>query len=395
MTRLTRHVLAELLKVFVLALAAMTTLMLLVGVVREAASQGLGPGPILKLIPYVLPDALRFTVPGTVLFAVCSVYGRMAAANEVTAVKSLGISPLVLVWPTLGLAFVLSIVAVWLNDIAVSWGRAGIQRVVIHSVEQVAYGMLRTNQRYSDDRFTINVKDVQGRRLVLPIVTLRTDPEKPPVTISAREAELDFIPERESLRILLTYGQIQYEDKLLGTFPDTLVREISLGSARTGSGGLQSPSNYPLGAIPKQIEFQRSLIGELEKQLAVAASYQLFTGDFQALRGPEWDQHHAELQLAKARLNRLRTEPWRRWASGFSCLFFVLAGAPTAIRLRTADVWTTFFFCFMPILIVYYPFFFLGLDWSKGGNLPPYAVWLGNAALLLAGMYQLHRVRLH
>ena len=85
------------------------------GVVREAYSQGLGLKQILLLIPYILPDSLRFAVPGTILFATCSVYGRMASTNEVVAIKAQGISPWAIIWPTFVFAFLLSVVAVWLE----------------------------------------------------------------------------------------------------------------------------------------------------------------------------------------------------------------------------------------------------------------------------------------
>src|SRR5262245_8110342 len=110
---LTRYVLVELVKVFAVSLAAMTLFMILVGVMKEAYSQGLGLKQVALLIPYVLPEALRFAVPGTILFATCSVYGRLASANEVVAVKSMGISPMVLFWPALLLAGALSIATVW------------------------------------------------------------------------------------------------------------------------------------------------------------------------------------------------------------------------------------------------------------------------------------------
>ena len=81
----------------------------------------------------------------------------------------------------------------------------------------------------------------------------------------------------------------------------------------------------------------------------------------------------------------MRTEPWRRWANGFSCMAFVLVGAPLAIRLRTADVWTSFIACFLPILVVYYPLLAYGVDLAKSGDLPPYCVWLGNVVLVTVG----------
>ena len=120
---ITRYVLAELMKVFLVALAGMTLFFLMFGLVKEAYQEGLGLKQIAMLIPYVLPDALRFSVPATILFGACSVFGRLAGGNEVTAIKASGISPMVLLWPAIAMAFVVSLIAVWLNDVAVSWGR--------------------------------------------------------------------------------------------------------------------------------------------------------------------------------------------------------------------------------------------------------------------------------
>ena len=59
---LTRYVLIELLKVFTVALGCLTALMLIVGIMREALDEGLGFTQVLQLIPYILPDSLRFTL---------------------------------------------------------------------------------------------------------------------------------------------------------------------------------------------------------------------------------------------------------------------------------------------------------------------------------------------
>jgi len=132
---LTRYVLSELLQVFLVALSALTLFMLVVGLVKEAQQQGLGLLQIVALVPYVLPEAMRFAVPGTMLFAVASVFGRMSAANEITALKAAGITPMAAIWPAAMLAVAVSLVSVWLNDVAVSWGRDGVRRVVVSSVE--------------------------------------------------------------------------------------------------------------------------------------------------------------------------------------------------------------------------------------------------------------------
>src|SRR5215216_5615067 len=108
---------------------------------------------VLVLLPFVLPTALAYAAPCAMLFTICLVYGRMSADNEVVAAKALGITPVVLLWPAWLLAFALSLVGVWLTDLAFSWGAVGAQKVVIHSVEEIAYGMLRTNGSYANQKF--------------------------------------------------------------------------------------------------------------------------------------------------------------------------------------------------------------------------------------------------
>ena len=388
---ISRYIFTNLLTVFLVTLVGLTLLIVLAGVAQEAMRQGLGLGPILRLLPYILPDSLRFAVPATILFAACSVYGQMSSANEVVAIKSAGISPTAILWPVLVLGFLLSLAAVWLNDVAVSWGRRGIQRVVVQSVEQIAYGMLRTKRTYRTSRFLINVKRVEGRRLIQPTVIFFATDEMPAITITAREAEMRSNPAQQSLSVLLTQGTIDVADVEVH-FPDTLERVIPLedfsrlGSASTG------PSDCALWQIPGEIVRQRDRILQLEQSMAARAAFQMVAGDFAALADDGWSKRRRQLTVARSRLNRLRTEPWRRWANGFSCLFFVMVGAPLAIRLRNADFTTSFFLCFLPILVVYYPLLAFGVDRAKCGVLPPYTVWLGNGICLLVGMWLVRRV---
>jgi lipopolysaccharide export system permease protein len=392
MNRLTRYVLLETLKVFVITLAGMTLLMMLVGLAQEAIQKGLGALPILRLVPFVLPNALRFAVPGTILFATCSVYGRMSADNEFVAVKSLGIPPMALLAPVLVLSFIISLVAVWLNDLAVTWGRHGIHRVVLESVEQIAYGMLRTQRSYSTRHLSINVKSVEGRRLKQVRLTMHQAADSPPIILVAREAELRADPAENRLSIIMTDGSIDVGDEVSVTFPDTIRHEIPLSDASRKSKDGSSPSECALWRIPVEEKRQREEILRLQQLMAARAAFQLCTGGFGQLSDKSWRGSENALEGAQSRLFRIQTEPWRRWANGFSCFFFVLVGAPLAIRLRNADLWTSFAVCFLPILIVYYPLLAYGVDRAKCGALPPYCVWLGNLILLGAGIWQLRKV---
>jgi lipopolysaccharide export system permease protein len=92
--------------------------------------------------------------------------------------------------------------------------------------------------------------------------------------------------------------------------------------------------------------------------------------------------------------NKMAVEPPRRWATGFCCFFFVWLGAPMAIWMRKSDFFASFFACFVPILILYFPLLMFGLDQAKSGSLPPMCVWTANGALGLIGLWflrQIHR----
>ena len=141
---ITRYITWELIGWLAVVLVGLTGVLVLMVVLLEASRMNLGLGPTLRLLPFSLPLALAYAAPCATLFTVCLIYGRMSADNEVIATKALGISPLVLLWPAWIIAFGLSLVGVWLTDLAFSWGAVGAQRVVIQSVEEIAYGIAET-----------------------------------------------------------------------------------------------------------------------------------------------------------------------------------------------------------------------------------------------------------
>ena len=393
MQLLSRYILGELLKVFLVALVGMTFVMLLVVVAQEAVRQNLGLLPVLRLIPYFLPNALVYAVPGTILFATCSVYGRMSADNELVATKSMGISPWAFLIPGFVLAFLISLGAVWLNDVASSWGQRGIHRVVLQSVEQIAYGMLRTQKSYSTAGLSISVERVEGRKLLNPTLTFHSSGDKRPFTLMADDAELRLNAKKTKLNILLTNAVFAYGTDYEGFFPGNQVQEISLTDASRKGGLSMRPSNAAMHEIPDRIQQQRKDMLDLQQQSAADAAYQMLTGDFAGLSGPAWDVKHLALHDTQNQLYKLKLVTWRRWANGFSCLFFVMVGAPLAIRLKNADTWTSFGLCFLPILLVYYPLLMYGLDRAKCGALPPYCIWLGNVVLLGASLWLIRIVK--
>lgn len=392
MKKITRYVLFDLTAAFLITLAGITLLLIFAVLIKEATSRGIGFNSIAKMLPYTVPIALQPSLPATILIAVCSVFGRMSADNEIVAIKSLGISPFSVISPALVLGFIVSILAVWVNDIAPSWGRIGLTRIGIESIEEVVYRMLRRENAYSVRDLSINVRSVDGRKLIDPHISIKRS-GKTPITISASTAELESDLDNDSFVIVLTNSHFDmgdgqtYEDR--GTYRHPIpIDSVSRKGSRT-----DSPSLVPLGRIDAETEMQTKITRATECDAGIRAAYCLMTGDFTELaNAEEWQPRMRRLAYDRSRLHRLKFEPHRRWATGFSCFFFVLVGAPLAIQMKTRNFFSTFAACFFPILLVYYPLLAFTYDRGKDGAIPPYSVWMGNLVMLFAGVWILRRV---
>src|SRR5262245_65645134 len=163
---ITRYITWELVGWLAIVLVGLTSVLVLMVVLLEASRMNLGLGPTLRLLPYSLPMALAYSAPCATLFTVCLIYGRMSADNEVIATKALGITPTALLWPAWILAFVLSLVGVWLTDLAFSWGQVGVQRVVVQSVVAIAYGMRSPTNSCANMRLSIVIKKLHNHKLI-------------------------------------------------------------------------------------------------------------------------------------------------------------------------------------------------------------------------------------
>jgi lipopolysaccharide export system permease protein len=223
-------------------------------------------------------------------------------------------------------------------------------------------------------------------------VVFRAANDDAEIRLVAREAELRTNLKDQTLSIFLTDGTIEADNQVSMTDPETFEQVIPLQDATRRERRALSPSEVAFQDISQEVLQQRQSLHTLEQQMAAQAAFAMVLGDFPSLADRSWQawqQQHAD---SASRLNRLQLEPWRRLAEGFSCLFFVLVGAPLAIRMRSANLFTTFAACFVPILFVYYPLLTYAVERAKEGMAPPYAVWSGNGVLLCAGLWLMRRV---
>jgi lipopolysaccharide export system permease protein len=386
--KFTRYILWDVLKMFALSLFAMTMVISLVFVGESLVSAGVGYLALAKLLPYIFLISIQYAIPATLLFSVCCVYGRISADNEITALKSAGISPMCVFRPIVILGFLISIPSVWLNDVAVSWGRPGMQRVIMRSIEEIVYRKLEANLAFVDNQgLSIKVQDVQDRWLIKPNIWMYSGNEL--LTIAAERARISIDPDDDKLLIELQDSFISIGDKH-SISPGTEFFPLNLEPKKSGES--ERPSNFSIRQIPAELNRENASNDRRREKLATRFSFALASGRFSKVNDRTSGSLIDELTRTEHRLARLKTEPMRRWSLGFSCLAFVWIGVPMAVLVRSADYWWSFGVCFIPILLIYYPIFGLSLEFAKDGKWPAYSLWLGNITLALIGACLMRKV---
>jgi len=386
MNTIKRHVVVETLKIFLVAITITMLLMTLGGGAKEGIRQGLPPGVVVRTIPYIVPEMLRYTIPGCLLFAVCSVFGRMTASNEIVAIKSLGINPLSIIWPVLVLAYLLSIATFVVYDVCAQWARPNLRRLVECSVDQIAVGYLKANGAFTMHGMSIVVKGVDDDRLLQPVINIDGRGKSPTVTLTAREAWLRYYKGSGTLRFECNDGQVEAPGKATLRFPGSFVHDLVLREPVIHAEDHLSPAALGSRAIPTQIAREQALIADMEKQLSA---------QIPGAKTTVGEGLQNALDQRRNRLFRLRAEIPRRFSNGFGCLCFALVGVPVAMRGRSSDTMSVFFLCFLPILLVYYPLLVTGETIARGGFHPGLSVWLADVVLLGIGVVLMWRTMRH
>ncbi len=123
-----RYILREMLSSLALGLLLFTLVLFagrLLKLMELIVTRGVPAGMVLTLFLYLLPSFLVITVPMAVLLGTLSAYGRLAADNEVLALRTAGWSLYRLIVPALLLGMAAAAAGAYLSLVALPWGTQG------------------------------------------------------------------------------------------------------------------------------------------------------------------------------------------------------------------------------------------------------------------------------
>ena len=92
-------------------------------------------------------------------------------------------------------------------------------RSCVNSAETIAYRYLRTKHAYTKGTVTLNVKAVEGRKLIRPMLIMERPDHGEPITIAAEEGELRTQGRNRELSLVMRNGTAYIGDGFRWPFP--------------------------------------------------------------------------------------------------------------------------------------------------------------------------------
>ncbi len=388
-----RTILIDLIKIFSIALVALTGLILLAGLITEAMKNGLGPMQVLAALPLLLPSMLPYTVPATTLFATCIVYGRLAADNEILAVKAAGAHIIHVVWPALILGTAAGGATMLLSMDAIPYSHYLLRTQVVGDAEDFLYAMLRKDGciRHPKLNFEIDVRNLQGHDM-LDMDFQRRGPHGIGYDMTAHARKAILSVDSINKQILLDMRQCDFV-QANGTrgFFESHIWPLELPGDFDGCVKARATDMVwcELGVNRRLLEQEKQKVSrEIDAHAAVIR---------QGHAPPTFAEHvrHKinERNVLTGQIRAIDTEVHMRPSWAIGCLCFALVGCPVGIWFGKSDYLSAFITCFLPIVTCYYPLMFCMINLTRAGKLLPcLGMYNANALVLLAGIVMFRRL---
>ena len=158
---LDRYILREFLKVLALVLVSVIALFVIVEyteIARHIRENDIGAGMVLEYFRFQIFTVLNWTLPISVLVATLVTFGMLSKNNEVTAVKSNGVSLYRIALPIVAVAALISVLAYLILDFVLPYStqRADETKLKIKGRESISAATQQKLWYHGQDRYIIN-----------------------------------------------------------------------------------------------------------------------------------------------------------------------------------------------------------------------------------------------
>jgi lipopolysaccharide export system permease protein len=313
----------EILPIFFIGLMTFTIILLMDKIfklIELIINRGGNVTTILKLLMFIAPSFLTFTIPTAVLLGILLTFGRLSGDSEITAFKASGISLYQLYIPISLLSISAYLITSFLVFYGLPWGNRGF----ISTLSLIAQSKpdVEVKERVFNDNFKglvvyVDKVPIQGKKMEGILIYDERESEKVN-TIFAQEGFLISNPSSQEVVLKLLNGNIHRFE------PRT-----------------KAYQKMQFDAYDLKIEFGKT-IADLQRKLK---------------------EHEMSIDEIKEKIKKMKAqgedptpqevELHKRYAIPFACIVFALIGVPLGIQPRRSGRSYGFVFSIL-ILLAYY-----------------------------------------
>jgi LPS export ABC transporter permease LptF len=317
---------------------------------------------LVTFIAYILPFSLIFTIPWGLLTAILLVFGRLSADNELTALRSNGVSVTRICIPLAVLAVVCTAISIWLNVDVAPAAQEKLRSTIFDLATRDPMALFGTDQVI--DQFPgrkIYVGKKQGNQLDNILVFEMGENFLPLKVTFARRGVLEAdLPNK---RILMHLFDARYQQRDLGD-------PLDLRKVRDGISMAE-------GTLP--IGLEELYEKEKRRPSRSALSLEQLLDQLKTENLPE--------------RSASRTEISKRFSFPFSCLAFALIGVPLGVTAHRRETSVGFAMSLI-VGVFYFLFIIFANTLRENAKLhPELLVWLPNVLFLMLGAWLFQRLR--
>lgn len=404
--RLARYILTEHLGPFAFGLVVITFVLIIDFVPRVldlVVGRSIPAGTVAQLFLYNLAWMLALAVPMAVLVATLMAFGRLAADNEIVALKSSGIHLFRLIWPVLVGSAVIGALLVWFNNAVLPESNHE-ARVLMGDINRTRPTLRIRENVFNGDIpgyfLLVKWRDPQGDALRDVTIYDQSD-ARWPRTVTARSGHMQFTPDGRTLILDLKDGEVheyvgeEHEYRRTRFTEQVVFLNDAGGQLQESGSDYRTDREKSTAMMLADISGWKANLAQYSRDLEAVSKEALSATlmSAPALRKPAL----RDLQLSAVRLrgqmhsqkrliNSMMIEVHKKYSIPVACVVFVLMGAPLGILARRSGIAISLGLS-LGLFLLYWAFLIAGEELADRLIINAFwAMWSANIVIGAAGI---------
>ncbi|MDD4939130.1 MAG: LptF/LptG family permease [Candidatus Omnitrophica bacterium] len=193
-----------------LALGVLTFVMILGNLIKIAdliINKGVDIVNVSKLLVFMIPYLLTYTLPIAALTAVLLSLGRLSGDNEIIAIRASGVNMYSLVLPLHVVGLILSLILVVFNDRVIPYAHFATRKTIMDiGVKNPTAALEPGVFINSFEKYVLFIYRIEKNKLTNVRIYEPQGPDRPARTIVAKRGEFIAVPEKNMIKLKLMEG---------------------------------------------------------------------------------------------------------------------------------------------------------------------------------------------